>query len=368
MNKKFLNVIPGENGQATILLYGEVGEGYPVDSSRVVAELAGLEQMYSKIDVRINSKGGEVFSGIAIYNAIKNSKANITIYVDGLAASMAAVIALCGKPLYMSPYAKLMLHSVKAGAYGNISDLKQAVAMMEQVEKSLADMIADKCGMKAKDVVSKYFDEKDHWLSAEEAVQMKLADGIYEMKSNVKPQTEDDIYNFFNEFRAYGDEHKNQTEMALIDDIKTISSFANVADNCIVNQIKELENKATKVEALTQANAALTARIADLEAKEVETFLNQAVKDGKIKEDQKAHFSKLMISDRETTEALINSMKGVQKGARATEFIQEETGADFVNKSWDELDKENRLAELKAKDPTLFSAKFKEKYGVEYQG
>lgn len=362
MNKKFLNIIPGDNGAATILLYGDIMEG-AVDCARVVTELSELEKMYNKIEVRINSKGGDVFIGMAIYNALRTSSADITIFVDGIAASIAAIIALCGKPLYLSPYAKLMLHAVSVYAHGKITEIRTLADEMEKLQDSLAQMIADRCGMKPDEVSAKYFDEKDHWLTAEEAVQMKLADGIYEMR-NERPQRGEDIYNFFNKLN----EHKNQTEMALIDDIKTIPSFANVADNCIVNQIKELENKATKVEALTQANAALTARIADLEAKEVETFLNQAVKDGKIKEDQKAHFSKLMISDRETTEALINSMKGVQKGARATEFIQEEAGADFVNKSWDELDKENRLAELKAKDIALFSAKFKEKYGVEYQG
>ena len=62
-------------------------------------------KLTGKVDVRINSNGGEVYSGIAIFNALKNSKADITIYVDGIAASMASVIALCGKPVQMSRYA-----------------------------------------------------------------------------------------------------------------------------------------------------------------------------------------------------------------------------------------------------------------------
>ena len=75
MNKKFFNIIPSENGEVAILLYGEVGDGQRVDSSRVVAELMTLSNQYKKIDVRINSCGGDVFSGMAIYAALRNSKA-----------------------------------------------------------------------------------------------------------------------------------------------------------------------------------------------------------------------------------------------------------------------------------------------------
>lgn len=371
MKKKFWNIIPGQDGSATLLLYGDVGEGRSVDSSWVVTQLNQLENSYRKIDVRINSKGGEVFSGIAIYNALRNSKADITIFVDGVAASIAAIIALCGKPLYMSPYSKIMLHAVSGGTYGNASDLRQMADQMESIQADLAKMIAGRCGMKAEDVVKKYFDEKDHWMSAKEAVDMKLADGIYKMEddSDSVPQTEEDIYNFFNQYTVFGSGIKNKEEMALIDDIKTIPSFANVADaNGILAQIKELENKATKVDALTQANNSLTARIADLEKKEVENFLNQAVKDGKIREDQKESFGKLMNSDRETTEALINAMKPAQKQTpRIVDDIHPEGDTGLENKSWDELDKENMLSTLKAQNISLFSAKFKEKFGVDYQ-
>ena len=111
MKKKFSNIIKGD-GKTIIMLYGEVGEGCSVDSSRVVSELFAHENQDCKIEVRINSQGGDVFSGMAIYNALRQSKGDITIYIDGVAASIAAIIALCGKPLLMSPYAKLMLQII----------------------------------------------------------------------------------------------------------------------------------------------------------------------------------------------------------------------------------------------------------------
>ena len=78
MSSNFFNIIPG-NGTVAILLYGEVGNGQPVDSGRVVSELLALQSQYDKIDVRINSNGGDVFSGIAIYNALRTSTADINI-------------------------------------------------------------------------------------------------------------------------------------------------------------------------------------------------------------------------------------------------------------------------------------------------
>ena len=93
MDTKIFNIIPG-SGEVTILLYGDIGDGGKVESGRVVSELLALQRTYSRIDVRINSNSGDVFSGIAIYNALKTSSANITIYnIDGIAAGIAAIIA-----------------------------------------------------------------------------------------------------------------------------------------------------------------------------------------------------------------------------------------------------------------------------------
>ena len=81
MKQKFSNIIKGD-GKSIIMLYGEVGEGRSVDSNRVVSELFALENQGCKIEVRINSQGGDVFSGMAIYNALRNSKGDITIFID----------------------------------------------------------------------------------------------------------------------------------------------------------------------------------------------------------------------------------------------------------------------------------------------
>ncbi len=367
MASNFFNIIPGD-GRATVLLYGDIGDGYKVESGRIVSELLALQAQYDRIDVRINSRGGDVFSGMAIYNALRQSKSGITIYIDGVAASIAAIIALCGKPLYMSPYAKLMLHSVSGGTWGNASVLRQTADQMEQLQEDLSNMIAGRCGMKAKDVQARYFDEKDHWIDAREAVDMKLCDGIYDMETTEKqPTTADEIYNYFN--NRLVSEPQNQNEMALIDDIKAIPSFSDKEDaSAIVAHIRALESTATQVNALQKANDAYKAKIDNLQKKEVESFLDRAVSEGRITKEQVPVMEKLMSSDRAAAEELINSMKPAAPARRAVDFIEHgrATAGSFENKTWDQLDRENLLADLKAKDFSLFCAKFKERFGTDY--
>ena len=177
--KKFFNIIPGEDA-CCILLYGDIGDyDGNVRSGDIARELLEAEALSGRIDVRINSNGGEVYAGIAIFNALKNSKADITIYVDGIAASMASVIALCGKPVQMSRYARLMLHSVQGGCYGNKEEMRGCIREIESLEDTLCEMYAARMGKDKEEIRSLYFDGKDHWLRADEALALGLVNAVY---------------------------------------------------------------------------------------------------------------------------------------------------------------------------------------------
>ena len=368
VQKKFFNIIPGD-GEVAILLYGDVGDGQRVDSGRVVAELMALQSQYSKIDVRINSRGGDVFSGIAIYNALRTSKADITVYIDGVAASIAGIIALCGKPLYMSPYAKLMLHSVSGGAWGNASDLRSMAEQMEVLQGDLAAMIAGRCGMKKDEVLAKYFDEKDHWVSAQEALEMKLIDGIYDMDDEaVNAGSTDEIYTYFNNRLQTQPQNKDKG-MALLESLKGIPSFANLADeNAVLAHVRELENKAAKADALAQAVEGYKKKLQDVEDKEIVAIIDKAIAERRITAEQKESFMALMKTDRENTEKLLASMKA-RPFRRIVDELRDETGspANLAGKSWDELDKAGKLSELRNADFETFKAKYKEKFGLDYK-
>lgn len=365
-NTRFFNVVESADGTATILLYGDMGEGDAVDSGRVVTELMQVAGRYKHIDVRINSRGGDVFAGMAIYNALRQADGDITIYVDGMAASIAAVVALCGKPLMMSPYARLMLHQVSGGGYGGAEWLRSVADQIERIETDLAAMLSKRLGTTPEDVKARYFDGRDHWLTAAEAVDMGMADGIYDMPeaTDLSQNTDDEIYTYFNN-RLHG--AINQEEMALIDDIKALPTFEDKADaSAVVAHIKELESQSAQAEALRQANQQYKNRIAELESKEVDAYLDKAVADGKLTAEQLPSMKKLMEADRETATQLIDSMKPQKRQTRAADVFNEGTAAVMENKTWDQLDHDNQLAMLKAQNPTLFAQKYKEKFGVEY--
>ena len=123
--EKFFNIVPAGNGRASLMLYGEIGGKDGVNPEQAVSELAWIASEYPMIDVHINSNGGQVFAGIAIFNALKDCPSIVNIYVDGIAASIAGVIALCGRPLHMSRFSRLMLHSVSGSCAGNAEDMQE---------------------------------------------------------------------------------------------------------------------------------------------------------------------------------------------------------------------------------------------------
>ena len=109
--ERIFNIIPGpQEDTCCILLYGEIGDYGDVGAEDVVRQIAAAERTYRKIDVRINSVGGDVAAGIAIFNFLRQSAADITIYIDCIAASTASFIAGCGKRVKMSRYGQIMIH------------------------------------------------------------------------------------------------------------------------------------------------------------------------------------------------------------------------------------------------------------------
>lgn len=375
MSKKFFNIIPSQDGTACLLLYGPIGDGdkdEKVDAAMVVKELMDLSTTYKKIDVRINSIGGEVFSGISIFNALKSSRADITIYIDGVAASIAAIIALCGKPLYMSSHARMMLHCVQGGEYGSAKKLRETAKMIEELEGTLASMIASRCNTTPEEVLAKYFDGKDHWITANEALSMGLIDGIYDFEGEDVPDDNasyEDIYQFFTNRLAVNDQrNKNSKNMAFIDDLRAMPSFKNATtDEQLMNEIVKLENSAAKVSALEGKVAELSAKLAEAKDAELDVLLNKAVADGKITEQQVPTFKALLKSDEASAKSLLNSMTRRTFDARQVVNEGKPHSSDILSMSWDEIDKAGRLAELKNNYPEVFSQKFEETFGKKYQ-
>jgi ATP-dependent Clp endopeptidase proteolytic subunit ClpP len=167
-------------GEAEIWLYSEIGDDIWGDGSSTpartfVEELAALGDV-SKIALHINSPGGSVFDGQAIYTVLKNHKATITSYVDGLAASIASVIALAGERVIMAANALFMIHDPFGLAVGNSADMRKMADVLDKVGTTIAGVYEDKTGLYPDEVHAAMAAES--WYSAEEALALGYVDEV----------------------------------------------------------------------------------------------------------------------------------------------------------------------------------------------
>lgn len=165
-------------GEAELLIYGPIGDyfwGDGVTAASVVEQLAGISA--STINVRINSDGGVVTDGLAIFNALTQHPATINITVDGIAASIASLIVMAGNTRRMHANTMMMLHGPQSGAWGFAGDLRDRADVLDTYAASMQTNYAARANDPAA-VAAMLGDRKDHWFTAAEAVAAGLADEV----------------------------------------------------------------------------------------------------------------------------------------------------------------------------------------------
>lgn len=126
----------------------------------------------SQLNIYVNSNGGDVFAGNAIYNMLKRHKAHKTVYVDGLAASIASVIVMAGDEIIMPANSYLMIHKAWTYAMGNANDLRETADRLENIEQTIVDTYMENVAenITEDDIKQKMSDET--WLSAKDAAEL----------------------------------------------------------------------------------------------------------------------------------------------------------------------------------------------------
>ena len=166
---------------AELLIYGNIGDRWNEDgviASELVRDLAGLEA--DTISLRINSYGGSVPDGLAIYNALRRHKATVNVFVDGVAISCASYIAMAGDTITMAKNSQMMIHAPWTFAYGNSNDMREQADILDRYAKAMASAYADKSGKTYEDALALLTDGKDHWFLADEAKAEGFADEVGE--------------------------------------------------------------------------------------------------------------------------------------------------------------------------------------------
>lgn len=164
---------------AEVFIYGDIGEswwGDTISAADFVKEVNALD--VDHLTVRINSYGGSVTDGIAIHNALKRHKATVVTVVDGLAASIASLIAMAGDEVQMASNAMLMIHAPWGYAAGNSAELRRYADMLDGWAEAMASSYVAKSGKDKADVLALLKDGEDHWYTAEEAKAEKFIDAI----------------------------------------------------------------------------------------------------------------------------------------------------------------------------------------------
>jgi ATP-dependent Clp endopeptidase proteolytic subunit ClpP len=159
---------------AEIVIYDEIG-AFGIPAKVFLDELKALGPI-AHLTVRINSPGGSVFDGVAIYNALKRHEAAITVWIDGIAASIASMIAMAGDEVVMPENAMLVLHDPSGLVAGTASDMRAVAEALDRMKAGMVAAYRDKSGRDDAEIEALMAAET--WLSAKEAVALGLADRI----------------------------------------------------------------------------------------------------------------------------------------------------------------------------------------------
>ena len=172
--KKFWNVIRNGTKEGEIRLYGDIG-----DPSWWNPNSVGAREFNDELDeirdvevltIRINSSGGEVFAGIAIHNSIKNHGATVKkVYVDGIAASIASIIAMAGTEIIMPVNAWLMIHNPSSGVIGTAEEMRKRADTLDKLRDSLIDTYMERSNLSKEEIIQML--DNETWLSADEALE-----------------------------------------------------------------------------------------------------------------------------------------------------------------------------------------------------
>lgn len=352
-------------GKAVITVYGFVG-GYYLDYRNISAALAEISQAgYTKLDFRIHTYGGTVFDGNLIYNFIAGFKGEVDVYIDGVAASMGAILITAGVRIHIAENGFIMIHSPQGGGYGTAKSLIQAAKLLTSMEKNFKQKLVERTGKTLAEVEA-WFDGTDYWFDADEAIALKLADDKFSAKVslpalNSKEASQLGAQAVYDRYTAsLTNEHQiPKNKMNKEDLIKRYALTSVTAQSSDEEVLAAID---AKIKAGNDTAKAVT-------TKAIEASVDKAIEEKKITAEQRASYvargEKLGIDE---LNAVFADMKAYQPiTAQIHAGAVEPQATDRKGWSWkDYQDKAPRaLEEMPKKDPKTFKALYREEFGVE---
>ena len=193
--KKFWNWLRNEDGTRILTIDGVIAEESWFEDD--VTPKLFREQLNAgtgDIVIFINSPGGDCVAASQIYTMLIEYKGNVTVKIDGIAASAASVIAMAGTEVLMAPTSLLMLHNPLTVAIGDSEEMQKAIAMLDEVKESIINAYELKTGMSRAKLA--HLMDAETWMNAQKAIELGFADGILTRDACVSDGTPINSYQF----------------------------------------------------------------------------------------------------------------------------------------------------------------------------
>lgn len=355
---------------AEVYMYGVIGAGLDIDTNVIVAQVEQMRrQGIRDFKFFVNSEGGEVVQGCALFNYLDRTDIDVEWVIDGLAASMMAMlITNPNHKVSAARYAKLMYHRVQGSVYGNSAEVRSMAEMIDKFETSLIEMMARRMNEPVEEVRKEFFtDGLDHWMTAEEAKKRGLVDSIIEGRNIAEPAADiksaKTVFDFFNKQllniikpnnmdRAKFANLLNKQEKDIETDEALESAVKAVVDENVTLR-DELKAEKTK-------SAGLEQQVKTMNEAKVKQLVDSAIASKKIGEDERETYTKLATNDFEMAEKIIGKLQGVTP-------VTDQLKTPVVNeaeKDWtfDDYHKKGKLENLMKENPQRYSELFEAKY------
>ena len=175
MRKEWYKIKNNASEVSDVYLFNNIGT-FGITAQSFIDEIKEYDNQ--ELNIHINSLGGEVFEGMAIYSIIQRRKAKTTVYIEGIAASIASVIALAADEVIMSENSLLMIHNAWGGTQGDAKDMRKQADVLDKITNEIAEVYVKKTKMPYNEIIEMMNEET--WLTAEEAVALGFVDSISE--------------------------------------------------------------------------------------------------------------------------------------------------------------------------------------------
>ena len=203
----YLNLVNKKGTKAEILCYGIIGDGWwdDVSSDEIARELQEFGEL-DEINLRINSPGGSVYAGCAIYSTLKRHPAKVNVYIDGLCASIATVVAMAGDTINMSSVGSFMIHNPWTVMAGDSKELRDKAEILDKLKESIIEAYMTKVKVTKEELVTMM--DKETTLTSSEALEKGFITNIefkptpmnlnypimnmYSQKHNIKNKDKED--------------------------------------------------------------------------------------------------------------------------------------------------------------------------------